>query len=215
MNSSTANNTDNLKLIERIKVCKAHSAIITSFGGKVFHTFLFWPLLNRHLPDMTFSEGHCENPIARLVFLFLVIKLGFVVVIFFLLLAYIIDANHVAVTDKHEHAKVQNTCIEAEVFGYALVDCPSPSFNFLFNHCAKTYSVPPIVTNLSNLVHELAFLCVLCYGRLWIILYSISVHELQIELIEVSLNVYALKLWVEVLVDKDEVRVDLKATIFA
>lgn len=161
MNSSTANNTDNLKLTERIKVCKAHSAIITSFGGKLFHAFHFWSLYNHHLPYMAFSEWHCEDPIARLVFLLEVIKLGLVIVILALFLAYIIDANHVAVTDKHEHAKVQNTCIEAEVFGYALVDCPSPSFNFLFNHCAETYSVPPIVTNLSNLVHELAFLCAL------------------------------------------------------
>ena len=215
MNSATANNADNLKLAERIKVSKAHSAIITSFGGKVFYSFLFWPLFNRHLPDMTFSEGHCENPIARLVFLFLVIKLGFVVVIFFLLLAYIIDANHVAVTDKHKHAKVQNACIKAEVFRNALVDCPSPSFNFLFNHCAETDSVPPKVANLSKLVHKFAFLCALCYGLLWVTLYSIRVHELQIELIEVSFNVYTLQHWVEVLVDKNKVRVDLKTTIFA
>ena len=164
---------------------------------------------------MTFSEGHCENPITRFVLLFLVVKLSFVVVIFFLFLAYIIDANHVAVTDKHEHAKVQNTCIKAEVFRNALVDCPTPSFNFLFNHCAETDSVPPKVANLSDLVNEFAFLCVLSYGLLWVTLYSICVHELQIELIEVSFDVYTLQNWVEVLVDKDKVRVDLKTTIFA
>ena len=34
-------------------------------------------------------------------------------------------------------------------------------------------------------------------------------------MVKVSLDVHALELWVEVLVDQDEVRVDLKAPVFA
>ena len=60
-----------------------------------------------------------------------------------------------------------------------------------------------------------AFLCALCYGLLWVTLYSIRVHELQIELIEVSFNVYTLQHWVEVLVDKHKIRIDLETAIFA
>ena len=95
------------------------------------------------------------------------------------------------------------------------MDDPSPLSNLLLLHCAETYSVAPIVAHLPHFIHEFAFLRALCDGYVSITRRLTGFNELEIEQIEVSLDVHALQLRVEVLIDQDKVRVDFKAAIFA
>ena len=141
MNCLTANDADDLIPPERVKFFEAHGAALSI--RKILHTLPFWLLFDHHMPDVALRERYCENPIARRVLLVHVFELGAIVVALLLLLAHVIDTDHVAVADEHIHREVQNTRIEAEVFCNAFMDDPTPSFNFLLFHCAETDSISP------------------------------------------------------------------------
>ena len=102
MHRSVANNADHLIPPERVKFFDVYC--FSSFSTReIFQTIFFWLFLNCNVSYMPLRKGHCENPITRLIILVNVVKLCAVVVTLFLLLCHVIDANHVAMTDKHVH----------------------------------------------------------------------------------------------------------------
>ena len=152
MHCSVSNYADYLIPPERVKFFDAYSISSTS-TFKIFQTVFLWLLLNSTVSYMPLRKRHCENPIARFVILGDVIKLGAVEVTLWLLLCHVIDADHVAMTDKHVHWKVQNARIQPEILGDKFMDGPSPLFNFLLLHCAETDSIPPKVAHLSEIIY--------------------------------------------------------------
>ena len=102
MHCSTSNYADHLISPERVKFFDAYS-ILSSSTCKIFHTVFLWLLLYGHMPYVPLRKRQCKNPIAGLVNKIDVIKLSAVVVTLFLLLCHVINADHVAVTDKHVH----------------------------------------------------------------------------------------------------------------
>ena len=141
MNCLTADDTDHLVPPERVEFFEAD--LVALYNRVVLCTLPFWLLFDRHMPNVALIERKCENPIALRVLLIDVFELGLVIVILFLILAHIIDADHVAVADKHIHREVQNTRIEAEVFCNAFMDDPPPPFGLFLFHCAETDSISP------------------------------------------------------------------------
>ena len=79
MHCSVSNYADHLIPPERVKFFDVYtiSALSTC---KIFQTVFLWLLLNCAVPYMPLRKRQCENPIARLVILGDVIKLGAVVV---------------------------------------------------------------------------------------------------------------------------------------
>ena len=74
------------------------------------------------------------------------------------------------------------------------MQCPVPFFPTHFLRSIESYSVAPKVGNVSNVDIEIALLCFSC-DKVGIL------HELEEELIEICLDVDALKLWIVVLID--------------
>lgn len=157
---------------------------------------------------MTLFEWQREDPVPLGIPQGLIIKLSCVIIPLFLLLAHVVDANHVAMADQHVHGEGQDLSVKSEVVGDALMDHPSPLCDSLnYFHSAETYSIPPKMMYASNFIFKLTFL------RLRTDISSL--YELEEELVEVGLDVDALHLGVDVLVDEHEVRVDFEAAIFA
>ena len=100
-----ANHADHLMPPERVKFFEAYGVAL-SFR-EILQALPFRLLFDRHMPYVALRERHCEYPIARRVLLVDVFKLGAVIVTLLLLLVHIIDADHVAVADKHIHREVQ------------------------------------------------------------------------------------------------------------
>ena len=81
---------------------------------------------------------------------------------------------------------------------------------FVLLHFAgvETYSVPPEMAHLTNFKFKLFFIY-FCHVRIAVF------DKLEVELIEICFDVYTLKLWIDVLVDKHKVRVDFEAAVFS
>ena len=153
-------------------------------------SFLLWPFLNKHCAYVTNIKTYGMNPTAGILALFVVSS-----ILWELVLCNVVDWYHVSMRHQHVDRKVQNLSIEAEILGYALVSHPTPFFSMLLDcGCAKTYTISPVMSHISNFKLKVFEFGVMCH------LFRI-LDKFEHELIKVSLNIYALKHGVQILVD--------------